>query len=379
VQPEEAPKVVPACGPLLAEVFDRAIPLAAGKRSKQRALRLLRRCLGHIPIAELTAQTIIQHIEAKRCAPPTAQHEFSVLKTTLHLAEIAWEYDVPAVLEKAHRALKLLGLVGSAQKRTRRPTADELERLCAWFDEHSDAPVRDLISFSIHTAMRRGEIMGLLWADYNPQDKTITIRDRKDPKQKLGNHQEVPLLDEAIAIIERQPRVSTRIFPYNPKTLSSTFPRVCRKLKINDLHWHDLRHEGVSRLFERGYQIHEVAMFSGHRDWAMLKRYTQLRAKDLRRLPVRVEGDGETAQHPDTAALVKQPAVQPVVSPPTREPVPGVVVEYFDRRARGHEHGEGLIVGISPQPPLRYTIRVNEGTKYEHTRKIYPTQIVAVH
>jgi site-specific recombinase XerD len=49
------------------------------------------------------------------------------------------------------------------------------------------------------------------------------------------------------------------------------------------LHFHDLRHEGVSRLFEAGYQIQEVAIVSGHKDWAQLKRYTQLKAKDLHR------------------------------------------------------------------------------------------------
>jgi site-specific recombinase XerD len=70
------------------------------------------------------------------------------------------------------------------------------------------------------------------------------------------------------------------------ETITTIFPRAKNALGIEDLHFHDLRHEGVSRLFEQGYQIHEVALMSGHRDWKMLARYTQLKAKDLHRRPV---------------------------------------------------------------------------------------------
>lgn len=65
--------------------------------------------------------------------------------------------------------------------------------------------------------------------------------------------------------------------------MSTIFPRACQALGIDDLKFHDLRHEGVLRLFEQGYTIEQVALVSGHRDWKMLARYTQIRAKDLHR------------------------------------------------------------------------------------------------
>jgi site-specific recombinase XerD len=68
-------------------------------------------------------------------------------------------------------------------------------------------------------------------------------------------------------------------------TITTIFPRAKNALGIQNLHFHDLRHEGVSRLFEQGYQIQEVALVSGHRDWTMLARYTQIKAKDLHQLP----------------------------------------------------------------------------------------------
>jgi integrase len=145
----------------------------------------------------------------------------------------------------------------------------------------------EIIQFAIASAMRAGEIGGLRWDDLNERDKTILIRDRKDPQEKIGNNQTVPLLKigelDAFEIVKRQPKTSELIFPWKFDTVSSIFPRACRALGIVDLHFHDFRHEGVSRLFEAGYQIQEVAIVSGHKDWAQLKRYTQLKAKDLHR------------------------------------------------------------------------------------------------
>jgi len=56
-------------------------------------------------------------------------------------------------------------------------------------------------------------------------------------------------------------------------------------LGIRDLRFHDLRHEATSRLFERGYQIHEVAQFTLHESWNELKRYTNIRPENVREIP----------------------------------------------------------------------------------------------
>ena len=59
--------------------------------------------------------------------------------------------------------------------------------------------------------------------------------------------------------------------------------RACQKLGIQNLHFHDLRHEGTSRLFASGNAVPEVALCTGRKDWKMLARYTRLQAQDLHR------------------------------------------------------------------------------------------------
>ena len=94
----------------------------------------------------------------------------------------------------ARDALKISGRVKKSRARVRRPTSDELDRLCTHFDARSALPMRDIIHFAVATAMRAGEITRLRWADLDETKGTITIRDRKDPKDKIGNHQVVPVL-----------------------------------------------------------------------------------------------------------------------------------------------------------------------------------------
>jgi integrase len=254
-------------------------------RSAANVMKHLRAGLGEVMTDKLTAADVTAYVESRGYGPSTAQQEVTILNTVLKTARLVFGYEVPNVMDDAREVLKLTGKLGTSQERERRPTDEELAQLCAHFAVHSTMPMEDIIWFAVHTAMRAGEITRLRWEDYAASDKTIVIRNRKSPINKGGNDQTVPLLDEAVAIIERQPRTSEFIFPYNSRTFSSIFPRACTALGIEDLRFHDLRHEGASRLFERGYQVQEVAMFTGHKDWTMLQRYTHLKAAELRRLP----------------------------------------------------------------------------------------------
>ena len=110
------------------------------------------------------------------------------------------------------------------------------------------------------------------------------VRDAKHPTAREGNHRRFKYTPEAWAVVQGQPRDCEYIFPYDPKSIGAAFTRACHLLQIKDLRIHDLRHEATSRLFERGYQIHGVAQFTLHDSRNELKRYTNLRPENVRRL-----------------------------------------------------------------------------------------------
>jgi integrase len=73
------------------------------------------------------------------------------------------------------------------------------------------------------------------------------------------------------------PRTHTEIFPFSAESISAAFTRACQLLGIENLHFHDLRHEGISLLFEMGKTIPQAAAVSGHRSWTSLQRYSHIR------------------------------------------------------------------------------------------------------
>ena len=121
----------------------------------------------------------------------------------------------------------------------------------------------------------------MLWDDLDREKKLLTIRDRKHPRKKMGNHQTIPLLGQSYEIAVRQMKWKPEIFPYDPNSISAAFHRAVVRAGITDLRWHDLRHEGISRLFEAGLSIERVALVSGHADWSVLRRYTHLKPESL--------------------------------------------------------------------------------------------------
>jgi integrase len=105
------------------------------------------------------------------------------------------------------------------------------------------------------------------------------------PDTKTGDTRQVPLSTAAIAALSALPRhfKNSRVFWTwaRADSLQNAWRRAVKAAGIDDLRFHDLRHEAVSRLFELGLNPMEVAAISGHKTLQMLKRYTHLRAAEL--------------------------------------------------------------------------------------------------
>ena len=193
----------------------------------------------------------------------------------------------PEIVQEARNACAELRLIGKARKRARRPTPGELEQLRDHFarrDKRSQIPMLSVMEFALASARRESEICRLEWRDNDERTRTGIVRDAKHPTAKEGNHRRFKYTPEAWAVVQAQPRTSAYIFPHEPRSIGAAFTRACHVLGIKDLRFHDLRHEATSRLFERGYQIHEVAQFTLHDSWNELKRYANLRPENLREL-----------------------------------------------------------------------------------------------
>ncbi len=213
--------------------------------------------------------------------PQTVLNYLSHLSAVFRIAHGAWGMRLdPAEMDRAMVALKSLGAVQKSARRDRRPTIDEMNDLVAHFVDRSRRrnalPMHLVTVFAMFSTRRQEEIIRIRWDDLQPG--RVLVRDMKNPGEKMGNHVWCDLPPEAERIIAQMPRRAPEIFPFTTDAVSASFTRACKVLGIEDLRFHDLRHEGVSRLFEMGWTIPQVACVSGHRSWQSLQRYSHMRA-----------------------------------------------------------------------------------------------------
>jgi integrase len=286
-------------GQILTKFRDEIVMKRAYQKKKHYHLTMLAEQHAKVELAEMTSQWWLDTVSAMDVSPGSAMKYIGHMTSALKTAEAMWEITPDwKSYEGAMATLDKLGKIGQGNARDRRLMSGELEQIKKILLSHM--PMSDLIDFAIGTCMRVGEITALTWADYDKAHKMVWVRNRKDPRKKMGNDMQVPLLGNMCEIIDRQPRthidrhtgmagVSKRIFPYIPDVVSKCFQRACGRAGIVGLTFHDLRHEGITRLFEQGYGIPEVALVSGHKNWANLKRYVALKSNSLHKGPIALQ------------------------------------------------------------------------------------------
>ncbi|MDK2769946.1 MAG: site-specific integrase [Sphingomonas sp.] len=215
--------------------------------------------------------------------PQTVANYLSHLSAVFTIAGPAWGYALdPKAMSDAFIVAKRLRYTKKSAERNRRPTLDELDRIMTHYEDRqrrrpSMAPMLKIVAFALFSTRRQEEITRIAWADLDEANSRVLVRDMKNPGDKSGNHVWCDLPPEALEIIQGMPKAGPLIFPYTADAISASFTRATAFLGIADLTFHDLRHEGVTRLFEMGRTIPQVASVSGHRSWQNLKRYTHIR------------------------------------------------------------------------------------------------------
>lgn len=274
--------------PTLGFVIDRYMDESKKEmgRTKKQVLNTLK---NDFDIADMACSTIdsstitsLAQELGKTRGRATVANYLSHLGAVFAIARAAWKYPLdPAVMKDGNLVARKLGLTGKGKERDRRPTLAELDTIMSHYQAREQEvemlPMTKLVPFAIFSTRRQDEIVSIRWPDLDEAHNRIMVRDMKNPTEKIGNNVWVDLPAEAMKIIKSMPRLEERIFPYTADTVSASFTRACQFLGIEDLHFHDLRHDGISRLFELGLNIPHVATVSGHRSWQSLKRYTHIR------------------------------------------------------------------------------------------------------
>jgi integrase len=261
----------------LGSVVDRYLEaVTPAKRSNEteryRLKKLRRDPICETPLSQLSTARIAEYRDrrAQTIGPGTICRELSLLNHMLDLARREWGVSLQVNPVRDVRKPRL------NNARTRRLGEDEWLVLYTALQQSRNDWILPVVQLAVHTGLRRGDILDLRWSRLDLQACTAFI-----PKTKTDKPRTIPLTPAAVHVLARLPRKGDIVFPTSANAIKLAWVRAIKRAGIEDLHFHDLRHEAVSRFFELGLSMPEVALISGHRDPRMLMRYTHLSAFDL--------------------------------------------------------------------------------------------------
>jgi integrase len=227
-------------------------------------------------LSQLRGADFAKHRDERRAegrAENTIRIELAMISKLYKIAAKDWG------MEGLRNPIASVTMPGPSNKRERRLTPDEETALLGQLTQ-SGPYMAPLASLAIETAMRQGELLALTWADVDLQKRIAHLKDTKNSEPR-----DVPLSTRAIEILKALPRSldnTAPLFPISQDEVIRTFRKACTDAKIENLKFHDLRHEATSRICKL-LSMHEAMRVTGHKTPAMLMRYYHPKAEDLAR------------------------------------------------------------------------------------------------
>ncbi|GGE32353.1 integrase [Agaricicola taiwanensis] len=194
-------------------------------------------------------------------SPHTVKRQLGPIRNMFEVARDEWGLPIN------ENPLARLKINLQPNQRERRLVSNEYQRLMIAASDRRCGMVARIMVFAVETAMRRGEILAMRWDHINFERRTLLI-----PSTKNGHARTIALSVRAMAMLT--PHTQPNVFPMTANALRLAWERIRLRCEVEDIHFHDLRHEGISRFFEMSLTVPEAQLMSGHRDMRMLQRYS---------------------------------------------------------------------------------------------------------
>lgn len=246
--------------------------------------------LGH-PVATVSVTNIssrhfaeYRNNRLRQVGNDTVRRELTIFRHCFEIARKEW--DIPVTKNPLHD----IRFPAPGLPREERLSENGAANLYRVIGTLRNKNIASIIILAIETGMRRGELLSLRWRDVDLEIGTVRLLQTKN-----GRPRTVPLTPRAIEEFRRIERSGMTVFRLSGNAVHLCWNRIRVRAGLGGLRFHDLRHEAISRFFELGLSIPEVALISGHRDTKMLMRYTHIRPANLsRKLSKLVELDSHS-------------------------------------------------------------------------------------
>jgi integrase len=278
-----APKqTMPRLMPIVERYVKEVTPTKKGySQERYRAAQWKKSKLADMQLDKITGEVVAKYRDErlKEVSANTVRLELAFLSVVFEQCRKEWGLAVS-------NPVRQIRMPKPGKPRQRRLELGEQDTLLAACKASRANYLHSFVVLAIETGMRSGELLAMRWEHVNLINRTVFLPDTKN-----GHPRTVPLSTRALNAIHALPRaINGRLFSSGYHSIHNAFNLAVNKAQATQpdnvtflcgLRFHDLRHEAVTRLFEKGLNPIEVGMVSGHKTLSMLQRYTHLRSEEL--------------------------------------------------------------------------------------------------
>ncbi|MDO8369269.1 MAG: site-specific integrase [Candidatus Nitrotoga sp.] len=261
-------------GDLLSKYADEVSPTKKGERWERLRIGLtLRDEIAKVNLRVIDARDVAAWRDRRlaQVSPASVRREWNLLSNACTIAMKEWKWLTENPMREVRRP-------PPTEARDRRISQDEIDRLMLVFGDDVGTVtgrVGKAFLFAIETAMRAGEIAGLAWDNVR-----LAQRYCKTQGKTAAAKRDVPLSNKAIQILKEIGTESGSVFNISTTQIDALFRKVKAKAVVDELHFHDSRHEAITRLAKK-LDVLALARTVGHRDLRQLMVYYNESAEDM--------------------------------------------------------------------------------------------------
>lgn len=264
-------------GDLIDRYIKEVTPHKRSAEQERYRMLFLKKTFGHYSASQLQSKHIAAFRDRRLSEGRQGATVVKEIGSMRHLLDVSIkDWGIPLVSNVA----SLVRKPKQARGRDRRLSPDEERRVMEACRCSRSIQLVPIVILALETGMRLGELLALEWGNIDLNRQTAFL-----PMTKNGEARVVPLSKRAVETLRAMPRNlhNRKVFWTwgRSDSFKNLWSRTMVRAGVEDLRFHDLRHEATSRLFEKGLNMMEVASVTGHKTLQMLKRYTHLRATDL--------------------------------------------------------------------------------------------------
>lgn len=266
---------------LIRRYRDEVSPTKKGAKMETIVLNaFLRHAICNKRLSELTVADFNRYRDERlgKVKVNTLRRQLNPIQNMFKVARKEWGLPLPT------NPVADMVLKTEDDQRERRISGEEWDRLVGAVATSRNSLIGPMMCLGIETGMRRSEMLRIIVKDVSLKRRELFVPPGKNNKART-----IVLTQNAVAILAKlieQADAGGRLFPVTAQAAKCGWRRVRTRAGLDgqNLRFHDLRHEAISRLFETGLTMPEVASQSGHKDARMLLRYghamrSRIRAK----------------------------------------------------------------------------------------------------